>query len=79
MPLPDEYRIEVTTEAQRQEQAARHAELLQRLGQVSTEEARHILQTTRERVEPEADLDPVAAARLRSLLWQSAQAEAGTK
>lgn len=60
------YRVEATTEAQRDEQARLHAALLQSLGPlIVKEEAKRILRE-REHVEPEPNLDPAVVARLRA-------------
>lgn len=69
------YTVQVVSEEERHRQETLRAALRQSLGPPATiEEARRFLET-RELVEPELDLDPVAVARLRASLWQGEPVE----
>ncbi len=64
------YTVQAVPEEERRRQETLRAALRQSLGPPATiEEARRFLET-REPVEPEPDLDPVAVAQLRASLWQ---------
>ncbi len=69
------YTVQVVPEEERQRQETLRAALRQSLGPPATlEEARRFLET-REPVELEPELDPVAVARLRATFWQEQPAE----